>query len=119
MLGLWNFGLSLTIASEQSSCDFASMDGNDYTSLIETGSVIQSSTPEPLPVDATTVPEKDSMAVVGTLIGIIVLLTCLFLYLIASPAIARLRSFLPESKKRVDSRYETIEGWLITKVRTV
>ncbi|GKY99787.1 hypothetical protein MPSEU_000932500 [Mayamaea pseudoterrestris] len=86
-----------------------------YIRVADTTSVLQSSTPEPLPMEATASRPDQDVAIVGALIGIIILLACLLLYLIVPPLWTRLRSLAPVSKKRVDSRYETIEGWLITK----
>jgi hypothetical protein len=78
------------------------------------GSVLSSSTLAPTSLQTAT-PTQD-MAIVGALIGIIIILACLLLYLVLPPLLSRLRSLAPISQKRLDSRYKTIEGWLITKV---
>ena len=64
-------------------------------------------------------PEDDeghhNMVVIGVLLGIIVVLSCLFLALTLPPLIRCLRRRTPVPQKTIDSRYDTIEGWLITK----
>ena len=85
-----------------------------YVPATDTGSVMPSSTPEPKLVE-TTLPRQD-VAIVAALIIVIFILACLFLYLIVPPLVNRLRRLAPVNKKRVNSRYETIEGWLVTKV---
>jgi hypothetical protein len=82
--------------------------------------VLPSSTPEPRPspVIASSASQKPHafIVIVGILLGTIVVLIGLFLYLILPAVLARLRAMMPVNEKRVQARYETIEGWLITKV---
>lgn len=93
------------------------LDGNDTlsTTYHPTDSSDFESSSESKPMK-TIVPDDQNMAVIGALIGLIVVLSCLFLYLIFPQLVARFKRVMPASKKRVNARYETIEGWLITKV---
>jgi hypothetical protein len=62
---------------------------------------------------------EQNMAVVGILVGLIILLSFLFLAMIA-PTISRfVRRKVPVSDERIERRYETVEGWLISKVRPI
>lgn len=57
-----------------------------------------------------------NLVVVGVLIGLIVLL-CLFLALVAAPPLYAIwRSSIPVNPQKIERRYRTIEGWLISKV---
>jgi hypothetical protein len=58
-----------------------------------------------------------NMIVVGILIAIIILLSILFLCMVIPPLLRYIQRQIPVSQKRIDERYETIEGWLISKVR--
>lgn len=60
---------------------------------------------------------ENNSAVVGVLSGLIVFLSLLFLVLVIPPFCRSLQQRIPVSKKRIKRRYETIEGWLISKVR--
>lgn len=55
--------------------------------------------------------------VVGILIGLIVILWIVLGIMLCVPLIRCIRRRMPVSKKRINRRYETIEGWLITKVQ--
>jgi hypothetical protein len=57
--------------------------------------------------------------VVGILIAIIIILSVLFLLLIIPPCLRFIQRQIPVSPKRITERYETIEGWLISKVRKI
>lgn len=60
---------------------------------------------------------QHNMVVVGILVGLIVVL-CLILGFVAIPPIfGYIQSRMPVSPKRIERRYATIDGWLITKVR--
>lgn len=57
------------------------------------------------------------MLVTGILIAIMVVLSLLLCYLVTPLLMEFLRAKIPESKARTERRYQTIEGWLVTKVR--
>lgn len=71
--------------------------------------------------DATSVSSDDEersskeVAVIGVLVGLIVVLACLFLAMTLPPLLRYIRRKREIPKKTIDSRYDTIEGWLITK----
>jgi di/tricarboxylate transporter len=58
-----------------------------------------------------------NMIVVGILIAIIIILSMIFLGMVIPPLLRYIQRQIPVSQKRIDERYETIEGWLISKVR--
>jgi hypothetical protein len=60
---------------------------------------------------------EQNKAVVSILIGLIVVLTIFFIVMISSPLKRCIRRHTPVSDKRIERRYETIEGWIISKVR--
>ena len=62
-------------------------------------------------------PTTNNAIVVGILIAIIIILSVLFLLLIIPPCMRFVQRQIPVSQKRINERYETIEGWLISKVR--
>jgi hypothetical protein len=69
------------------------------------------------------IPETESqadpnLAVLASLIVLILILTIIFLYLVLPPLYRHVRSLIPVNPKRVEARYLTIEGWLISKVRS-
>jgi len=60
--------------------------------------------------------EERNWVVVGVLIALIVVLWIVLGLMLCIPLGRFVRRRMPVSKKRVNRRYETIEGWLITKV---
>jgi hypothetical protein len=56
-------------------------------------------------------------ALIGILLGLTCLLSAVFLYLVIPLLREYIRSRRPVDPERIRRRYETIEGWLITKVR--
>jgi hypothetical protein len=81
------------------------------------------STPSPhaavSPNTTTGAESETNIVIVGALIALIIVLSAIFLFLALPPLVSCVRAFWPISQKRVNSRYETIEGWLITKVSHV
>lgn len=62
--------------------------------------------------------ESNHTIVVGILVGLIILL-CLILGFLTLPAVVNyFRRHIPVSQERIDRRYATIDGWLVTKVST-
>lgn len=57
-----------------------------------------------------------NVAILVTLIVLIIVLATIFLCLIVPPIYHHLRRKMPVSPKRIEARYATIEGWLISKV---
>jgi hypothetical protein len=57
-----------------------------------------------------------NMMVVGVLIGLIILLCIILTFVTMPPFLAWMRRKMPVSQRRIDRRYATIEGWLISKV---
>jgi hypothetical protein len=55
------------------------------------------------------------MIIVGILIGLIIFLTLLLARVALPPLMAWIRRKLPVSPKRIERRYATIDGWLISK----
>lgn len=62
--------------------------------------------------------EDRNWVVVGILIALIILLWFVLGVMLCVPLVRFVQRKMPVSKKRIERRYETIEGWLITKVRT-
>lgn len=61
--------------------------------------------------------QTQNMIVIGILIALIIIL-CLILGMVTIPPIlAMIQRRIPVPQKRIDRRYATIDGWLITKVR--
>jgi hypothetical protein len=60
---------------------------------------------------------QTNMAILISLIVLIVLLLLILSYLIGPPIIWFVKRRIPVDPKKLDARYETIEGWLISKVR--
>ena len=58
-----------------------------------------------------------NMIIVGVLIALIVVLGMVLGVVTIPPLIHFFRRKIPVSQKRIDRRYATIDGWLITKVR--
>jgi hypothetical protein len=78
--------------------------------------------PSPIEFSPTTPPEvvcceHNNKAGVGILIGLLALASLFFLALILQPLNRCIRRRIPVSDKRIEGRYETIEGWIISKVR--
>lgn len=61
--------------------------------------------------------EERNWVVVGVLIALIVMLWLILGGMLCYPLMRYIRRKMPVSKRRINRRYETIEGWLITKVR--
>lgn len=57
--------------------------------------------------------------IVGFLIGSIIILATAFCILLLPPLFRYIKCKILRSQKRIDLRYETIERWLISKVRKV
>lgn len=72
-----------------------------------------SPTPSPIPEAICC---EQNKAVVSTLIGLIVVLFIFFIIMISTPLKRCIRQHTPVSDKRIERRYETIEGWIISKV---
>lgn len=70
--------------------------------------------PSPTEPEATT---TTNMVVVGILIGLIITLSIILVILLVRPVMDYLRSSLPENHRRKELRYQTVEGWVISKVR--
>jgi hypothetical protein len=60
--------------------------------------------------------EERNWAVVGVLIALIIMLWLILGAMLCYPIMRFIRRKMPVSKRRINRRYETIEGWLITKV---
>jgi hypothetical protein len=60
-----------------------------------------------------------NLAILISLIVLIVLLLLILAYLVGPTIIWFVRRRIPVDPKKLDARYETIEGWLISKVRQV
>jgi CBS domain containing-hemolysin-like protein len=60
-----------------------------------------------------------NIIVVGVLIGFIILLFLILTFVTLPPLYACIRRKIPVSQRRIDRRYATIEGWLISKVSRV
>ena len=71
-----------------------------------------------LPMDETSNTEERNWVVVGVLIALIIVLWMILGCMLCVPLTRCIRRRMPVSKKRINRRYETIEGWLITKVRS-
>jgi hypothetical protein len=65
--------------------------------------------------ETTALPESN-MIVVGVLIGLICILLIILAWVTIPPIVQMIRRKIPVSQKRIDRRYATIEGWIITKV---
>jgi hypothetical protein len=72
--------------------------------------------PTPSPIPEAICCEQNNV-VVSILIGFIVVLTLFFIVLLSTPLKRCIRQHTPVSDKRIERRYETIEGWIISKVR--
>lgn len=57
----------------------------------------------------------NNKVVIGVLLGVIAVLACMFWALTIPLFVRYLRRKKPVPQKTIDSRYDTIEGWLITK----
>lgn len=62
---------------------------------------------------------QSNAAIVGILSGLIVVLFVVFALMVTPALIRYFRRRMPEDKKKIENRYETLEGWLISKVRTI
>jgi hypothetical protein len=60
---------------------------------------------------------EQNKVVVSILIGLVVVLTLFFIVMISPPLSRCILRHTPVSDKRIERRYETIEGWIISKVR--
>mmetsp|Transcript_58373 Transcript_58373/g.142743 ORF Transcript_58373/g.142743 Transcript_58373/m.142743 type:complete len:825 (-) Transcript_58373:34-2508(-) len=58
---------------------------------------------------------QKNMIIVGVLIALIIVLCCILMFIVIPPVIKFFRKKIPVSKKRIERRYRTIDGWLITK----
>ncbi|KAL3941825.1 MAG: hypothetical protein SGBAC_003871 [Bacillariaceae sp.] len=58
---------------------------------------------------------EENMAIVGVLIGLIVFLSVVLVWIMFPPLLDYIRTKMPVSQKRIDRRYSTIDGWLISK----
>ena len=63
----------------------------------------------------TTTTTTTNMVIVGILVALIVVLTVILVILLVRPVMDFIRARLPESKRRKELRYRTVEGWLISK----
>ena len=61
--------------------------------------------------------EERNWIVVGVLIALIIMLWLILGGMLCYPIMRFIQRRIPVSKRRINRRYETIEGWLITKVR--
>jgi hypothetical protein len=61
--------------------------------------------------------QERNWAIVGVLIALIILLWIVLGGMLCYPIIRFLQRRMPVSQRRINRRYDTIEGWLITKVR--
>lgn len=81
---------------------------------------VQMSSPPNVDYDSSTQAPEDkenpNTAVLAALVALIFVLTGIFLYLVIPPLLRFIRSRIPVNPKRIEARYVTIEGWLITKV---
>jgi hypothetical protein len=59
-----------------------------------------------------------NMVLTGVLMGLVTVFTIALCYLTIPSLLQWIRQKIPVSKARVQRRYETVEGWLISKVRT-
>ncbi|CAJ1968611.1 unnamed protein product [Cylindrotheca closterium] len=57
----------------------------------------------------------ENMAIVGVLIGLITFLSFVLVWIMFPPLMDLIRRKMPVSQKRIDRRYATIDGWLISK----
>jgi Ring finger domain len=57
--------------------------------------------------------------IVGILIGLVCLLSGLLIYLLYAPVRNYIRRKIPVSPEKIQRRYQTIDGWMVTKVRAV
>jgi hypothetical protein len=72
--------------------------------------------PTPPPISEVNCCEQNKV-VVSILIGLVVLLSIFFIAML-SPSLNRcIHRHTPVSDERIERRYETIEGWIISKVR--
>jgi hypothetical protein len=62
---------------------------------------------------------EHNMIVVVVLIGLIVVLCTILGFVALPPIMAMIQRKMPIPQKRIDRRYATIDGWLITKVCTL
>ena len=60
--------------------------------------------------------QPENFLIVGILVGLIIFLCLILAWIAVPPILAWLHRKMPVSKKRVNRRYETIDGWLISKV---
>mmetsp|Transcript_58374 Transcript_58374/g.142749 ORF Transcript_58374/g.142749 Transcript_58374/m.142749 type:complete len:824 (-) Transcript_58374:34-2505(-) len=58
---------------------------------------------------------QKNMIIVGVLVALIIVLCCILMFIVIPPLIKFFRKKIPVSKKRIERRYRTIDGWLITK----
>ena len=95
--------------------------------LYEGHSPLESSTPSPLesvlqgPSQQQQQEEDETsqgpnMIIVGSLIGLIAILSLLLVYLLIPPLLLYIKRRTPVNPKQLEARYATIEGWLISKV---
>jgi hypothetical protein len=61
--------------------------------------------------------EDRRMLVTGILVAIMIVLSILLCYLVVPLICDYLRAKIPVSESRKERRYQTIEGWLVSKVR--
>lgn len=101
---------------EEGNITFATSSSDDRNS-VDFGIVLTSNETDDFGIPAEeSYGEKRNWVVVGILIGLIVILWVVLGVMLCVPLIRCIRRRMPVSKKRVNRRYETIEGWLITKV---
>jgi len=62
---------------------------------------------------------EENMVIIGVLVGLVVLLFAVFTIIVGPPLIQYIKRKIPDDPKKIQRRYETIEGWLISKVRTL
>jgi hypothetical protein len=61
-------------------------------------------------------PASENMVIVGILIGFIIFLCLVLAWVALPPIIGYIRKKMPVSQKRINRRYVTVDGWLISKV---
>lgn len=63
--------------------------------------------------------QQQNMAVVSILIALIAMLCLILMFVTIPPLIHMIKRRMPVPQAKIDRRYATIDGWLITKVRTL
>ena len=62
---------------------------------------------------------EQNMAVVATLVALILILCVILGFVALPPFVHIIRRKMPVSQARINKRYATVDGWLITKVSTL